>query len=147
MVVVSKPKKEIGFYGNIVAAPVFKELRNNLFAEEAIEIPELAKTFNHDYFGSSKDLNVIHHHLDYPKYQASQNERWLKSDNKVFQTIEFSGDVMPNVKGMVAMDAFYLLENMGLEVDFKGQGKVIKQSIKAGAKIKENQIIELILSS
>ena len=147
MVVVSKPKKEIGFYGNIVAAPVFKELRDNLFAEEAIEIPEIAKTFDHDYIGSSKDLNAIHHLLDYPKYQASQNERWLKSDNKAFQTLEFSGDVMPNVKGMVAMDALYLLENMGLEVDFKGQGKVIKQSIKAGAKIKENQIIELILSS
>jgi len=147
MVVVSKPKKEIGFYGNIVAAPVFKELRDNLFAEEAIEIPEIAKTFDHDYIGSSKDLNAIHHLLDYPKYQASQNERWLKSDNKVFQTLEFSGDVMPNVKGMVAMDALYLLENMGLEVDFKGQGRVIKQSLKAGAKIKENQIIELILSS
>ena len=147
MVVVSKPKKEIGFYGNIVAAPVFKELRDNLFAEEAIEIPELAKTFDHVYIGSSKDLNDIHHLLDYPKYQASQNERWLKSDNNAFQTLEFSGDVMPNVKGMVAMDALYLLENMGLEVDFKGQGRVIKQSLKAGAKIKENQIIELILSS
>ena len=147
MVVVSKPKKEIGFYGNIVAAPVFKELRDNLFAEEAIEIPEIAKTFDHDYIGSSKDLNAIHHLLDYPKYQASQNERWLKSDNKAFHTLEFSGDVMPNVKGMVAMDALYLLENMGLEVDFKGQGRVIKQSLKAGAKIKENQIIELILSS
>ena len=86
-------------------------------------------------------------YLDYPKYQASQNERWLKSDNNVFETIEFSGDVMPNVKGMVAMDALYLLENMGLEVDLKGQGRVIKQSLKAGAKIKENQIIELFLSS
>lgn len=147
MVVVSKPKKEIGFYGNIVAAPVFKELRDNLFAEEAIEIPELAKTFNHGHIISSKDFNAIHHLLDYPKYQASQNERWLKSDKKVFQTIEFSGDVMPNVKGMVVMDALYLLENMGLKVHFKGQGRVIKQSLKAGAKIKENQIIELILSS
>ena len=147
MVVVSKPKKEIGFYGNIVAAPVFKELRDNLFAEEAIEIPEIAKTFDHDYIGSSKDLNAIHHLLDYPKYQASQNERWLKSDDKAFQTLEFIGDVVPNVKGMVAMDALYLLENMGLEVNLKGQGRVIKQSLKAGAKIKENQIIELILSS
>ena len=147
MVVVSKPKKEIGFYGNIVAAPVFKELRDNLFAEEAIEIPEIAKTFNHDYIGSSKDLNAIHHLLDYPKYQASQNERWLKSDNKAFQTLEFIGDVMPNVKGMVAMDALYLLENMGLQVDLKGHGRVIKQSLKSGSKIKENQIIELILSS
>ena len=147
MVVVSKPKKEIGFYGNIVAAPVFKELRDNLFAEEAIEIPEIAKTFDHDYIGSSKDLNAIHDLLDYPKYQASQNERWLKSDDKAFQTLEFIGDFVPNVKGMVAMDALYLLENMGLEVNLKGQGRVIKQSLKAGAKIKENQIIELILSS
>ena len=110
-------------------------------------LPEIAKTFDHDYIGSSKDLNAIHNLLDYPKYQASQNERWLKSDNKAFQTLEFIGDVMPNVKGMVAMDALYLLENMGLEVDLKGRGRVIKQSLKAGAKIKENQIIELILSS
>lgn len=147
MVLVSKPKKEIGFYGNIVAAPVFKELRDNLFAEEAIEIPEIAKTFDHDYIGSSKDLNGIHHFLDYPKFQVSQNERWLKSDDKAFQTLEFIGDIVPNVEGMVAMDALYLLENMGLEVNLIGQGRVIKQSLKAGAKIKENQMIELILSS
>ncbi len=147
MVVVSKPKKEIGFYGNIVAAPVFKELRDNLFAEEAIEIPEVSKTFNHNYIGSSKELNAIHQILDYPKYTASQNERWLKSDHTAFQTLEFSDDVIPDVKGMVAMDALYLLENLGLEVDLKGQGKVIKQSLKAGAKIKDNQKIALILSS
>ena len=147
MVVVSKPKKEIGFYGNIVAAPVFKELRDNLFAEEAIEIPEVSKTFNHNYIGSSKELNAIHQILDYPKYTASQNERWLKSDHTAFQTLEFSDDVIPDVKGMVAMDALYLLENLGVEVDLKGQGKVIKQSLKAGAKIKDNQKIALILSS
>ena len=147
MVVVSKPKKEIGFYGNIVAAPVFKELRDNLFAEEAIEIHEVSKTFNHNYIGSSKELNAIHQILDYPKYTASQNERWLKSDHTAFQTLEFSDDVIPDVKGMVAMDALYLLENLGLEVDLKGQGKVIKQSLKAGAKIKDNQKIALILSS
>ena len=147
MVVVSKPKKEIGFYGNIVAAPVFKELRDNLFAEEAIEIAEISKTSNHNYIGSSKELNAIHQVLDYPKYKASQNERWLKSDHTAFQTLEFSDDVIPDVKGMVAMDALYLLENLGLEVDLKGQGKVIKQSLKAGAKIKDNQKIALILSS
>ena len=147
MVVVSKPKKEIGFYGNIVAAPVFKELRDNLFAEEAIEIAEISKTSNHNYIGSSKELNAIHQVLDYPKYKASQNERWLKSDHTAFQTLEFSDDIIPDVKGMVAMDALYLLENLGLEVDLKGQGKVIKQSLKAGAKIKDNQKIALILSS
>lgn len=147
MVVVSKPKKEIGFYGNIVAAPVFKELRDNLFAEEAIEIAENSKTSNHNYIGSSKELNAIHQVLDYPKYKASQNERWLKSDRTAFQTLEFSDDIIPDVKGMVAMDALYLLENLGLEVELKGQGKVIKQSLKAGAKIKDNQKIALILSS
>ena len=71
----------------------------------------------------------------------------MKSDHTAFQTLEFSDDVIPDVKGMVAMDALYLLENLGLEVDLKGQGKVIKQSLKAGAKIKDNQKIALILSS
>ena len=147
VVVVSKPKKEIGFYGNIVAAPVFKELRDNLFAEEAIETPKIANSFDHYYIGSSKELNVIHNIFDYPKYQASQHERWLKSENRAFQTLEFTDDIIPDVKGMVAMDALYLLENMGLEVDLKGQGKVVKQSLKAGTKIKDNQKIALILSS
>jgi len=50
---------------------------------------------------------------------------------------------MPEVKGMPAMDAVSLLENMGLKVNMIGAGKVKSQSISRGTKIKENQIVVL----
>ena len=37
---------------------------------------------------------------------------------------------MPNVRGMTGMDAFALLENIGLKVQFTGTGKVKYQSLK-----------------
>ena len=52
---------------------------------------------------------------------------------------------MPNVKGMVAMDAIALLENLGLSVELKGSGKVKSQSIQVGEQISKNQIIILEL--
>ena len=45
------------------------------------------------------------------------------------------------------MDVLYLLENIGLDVELSGKGKVIKQSLEYGVKIKENQKVALTLSS
>ena len=53
---------------------------------------------------------------------------------------------MPDVKGMPAMDVISLLENMGLQVEVKGAGKVVKQSIAPGTKVNTNQTILLELS-
>ena len=46
---------------------------------------------------------------------------------------------MPDVKGMPAMDAVSLLENIGLKVILKGMGKVKKQSIKKGIQSQKEQ--------
>jgi cell division protein FtsI (penicillin-binding protein 3) len=146
IVVVSKPKKEIGFYGNIVAAPVFEEVRDLLYAEEAVEIPQLAENRDGNYIGKAKEINNIHNVLDYPKYGASQKNIWLKSDKENFEALDFEEGEMPNLKGMTAMDALYLLENLGVEVELQGRGKVTRQSLKAGNKIKENQKVALRLS-
>ena len=54
---------------------------------------------------------------------------------------------MPDVIGMAAMDALFLLENMGLEVEIQGKGKVVKQSLKAGNKVSKNQKVALRLAS
>jgi cell division protein FtsI (penicillin-binding protein 3) len=146
IVVVSKPKKEIGFYGNIVAAPVFEEVRDLLYAEEAIEIPQIAENIDADYIGKAQEINDIHKTLNYPKYGGSQKNIWLKSDNENFEDLNFEDGEMPNVKGMTAMDALYLLENFGVEVELQGRGKVTRQSLKAGNKIKEKQKVALRLS-
>ena len=53
---------------------------------------------------------------------------------------------MPNLKGMPAMDAIALLENMGLKVTITGHGYVVKQSVKSGEKVKAQTNIVLELS-
>ena len=55
-------------------------------------------------------------------------------------------EFMPDVRGMYVMDALPLLENMGLQVQVKGVGKVKKQSIPKGQKIEKNKKVILELS-
>ena len=52
---------------------------------------------------------------------------------------------VPNVKGMGARDAVYLLEEKGLRVRLSGMGKVVSQSISPGATIQKGQTISLTL--
>jgi len=51
-----------------------------------------------------------------------------------------SKSMVPNVKGMGARDAIYVLENLGMNVAVDGVGKVVKQTIKPGSKIKGQDI-------
>ena len=53
--------------------------------------------------------------------------------------------IVPNVIGMDITDAIYLLENMGIDATFAGQGVVVEQSLRAGDTIKNNSVIHLKL--
>lgn len=53
--------------------------------------------------------------------------------------------LVPDVKGMGARDAVYLLENRGVRVKIEGRGKVIAQSLPAGHKINKGEICSLKL--
>lgn len=53
--------------------------------------------------------------------------------------------VVPNVVGMGARDAVYLLENAGLRVNLQGAGRVAEQSIQAESKMVENSLITIQL--
>lgn len=146
VVVITRPNKDIGFYGNVVAAPVFKELRDVLYAEEAIEVPSIDLKRGSHYVGVATEINQIHHVLDYPKYSDDRFDVWLKSDGSKLQALNISDELMPNVQGMPAMDALYILENLGLEVEVSGAGKVVSQSVKEGRKLSAHQKIILQLS-
>ena len=64
----------------------------------------------------------------------------------VLKPNNFIQGLVPNVKGMAAMDAVALMENMGMKVRLKGNGKVKKQSVSSGVKLKPKQTIILELS-
>lgn len=145
IVVVTKPKKELGFYGNIVAAPVFKEIRNSLYAEEPVSVPLNESAMATSDKGLSFELNQIYKELKHPLYQSSPNNLWLNASNTGFKPLSIEDGVMPNLHGMSSMDAVYLLENLGLSVAVFGKGKVAHQSLKTGQFFKDNQKVTLSL--
>lgn len=145
IVVVTKPKKELGFYGNIVAAPVFKEIRNSLYAEEPVSVPLNESAMANSDKGLSYELNQIYKELKHPLYKSSTNNLWLNASNTGFKPLSIEDGVMPNLHGMSSMDAVYLLENLGLSVAVFGKGKVAHQSLKTGQFFKDNQKVTLSL--
>ena len=58
---------------------------------------------------------------------------------------ESNKHVVPDVTGMGAKDAVYLLESRRVKTRIKGRGKVKSQSIHAGTAVKQGMVCELIL--
>ena len=119
IVVVHKPNVEAGYYGADVAGPVFKRIAQKIYTD----VPS---------------TNAI-------KKLESKIDKQDNSYNKMYD-VQSTAVTIPNLKGMPAMDAVTILENLGLKVKLIGKGKVIKQSLEKGTAIKKNQIITLELS-
>jgi cell division protein FtsI (penicillin-binding protein 3) len=118
IVVIHEPNKKKGYYGATVAAPVFREIAQKIYTSTPVEREVVPDDFNAQMIKDSYATSI--ESID---------------DKKV-----------PNVKGMPAMDAISLLENIGLKVKVKGIGKVKKQSIRKGTPIKKGATIVLNLS-
>jgi len=54
-------------------------------------------------------------------------------------------DQIPNLIGMNAKDAVYLIESQGMIARVKGFGKVVSQSLKAGSPVFKGGVIEIVL--
>ncbi|MBB4118649.1 cell division protein FtsI (penicillin-binding protein 3) [Mesonia hippocampi] len=117
IVVISKPDKNIGFYGGIVAAPVFKQIAQKIYTNTPVTDSINLKGL--------KNIAVETAYEDY--YTKAQK----------YKTI------VPNVIGLPVMDAVSLLENLGLKVKTKGIGVIKEQSVAQGNKVKANQLIYL----
>jgi cell division protein FtsI (penicillin-binding protein 3) len=119
IVVIHKPNKEIGYYGNVVAAPVFKQIAHKIYSDTPVQ----------DELKLKSRITSVNKNYD----------NYYKKANLNYKTV-------PNVKNMPGMDAISLLENLGFKVNFKGIGKVKSQSIKPGGELKSGEIITLELS-
>ena len=120
IVVVHKPSTvNNNYYGADVAGPVFKRIAQKIFTD----IP------------STNEIKNLNRKI--PKQEDSYNRYYAKMQNH--------RKGMPNVKGMPAMDAIALLENLDVKVKIIGVGKVKSQSLQAGEDIVKNTTITLEL--
>lgn len=87
--------------------------------------------------------------LKFPSGNLSKGSDWVKikydSLNYQPQTIEINKGLIPDVMGMGARDAVYLLEKSGLRVNLIGAGKVMAQSMKPGQKLVRGTTISITL--
>ena len=89
---------------------------------------------------------------DWDGSYANGNPIWGRADEKGGTTIELirqaDGDAhtMPDVHGMGARDAVYIIESRGLKTKISGRGKVTEQSIGAGTPVRKGMTCSLKLN-
>lgn len=151
IVVINDPSED-SYYGSAVAAPVFKEIADRLFASN-LDIEEEIST-KKEFFsplahaGFTRDYHSIYSKIGIPVALFLDTE-WVecKPDTLLFEKRALESDSMPNLLGMTAKDALYILEELGISFKMEGKGFVVEQSIVPGTPIDANILISIILAT
>ena len=155
-VVVVADTKSGSYYGSTIAAPVFQELADLIYATdpafhtlstgglaETTTIPASKDGARADLLTLYDALGIAHNtdvYADWVNVSSGETSAQLAE-----RTIPEQG--VPDVRGMGLRDALYLLENAGLRVTYDGVGVVKSQSIAPGTPLTpERTTIQLRLS-
>jgi cell division protein FtsI (penicillin-binding protein 3) len=92
----------------------------------------------------------INTNADWSGSYSEGNPIWGKAMQKsnmiaLHQEVEHQDSVIPDVRGMGAKDAVFLIEKRGVLVKLSGRGKVVKQSLEPGHTIKGGEVCMLLL--
>ncbi len=159
MIIVLYEPKVKGYYGAEAAAPVFKavaekamawrfeiaptydKLDTNLLARTALTIPDQNVGYGDDFIKLFDFVGL--------NYKKKNSKQWVSINpfetKMIVNDKKISKDLVPDLIGMGARDAMYVLENLGLSVAVFGRGKVVKQSLLPGTAAK-GQKIEIVLN-
>jgi cell division protein FtsI (penicillin-binding protein 3) len=142
-------------YGSSVAAPVFKEIADNIYSRDInLHQPMDIKKFALQEVlpviraGNQQELTLLCNELGISNHSQTEEE-WVRSSRNGsginWKKAQASKDLVPDVMGMTFRDAVFLLENSGLRVNYEGRGRVIKQSLTAGARVGKGSTIYIKL--
>jgi len=158
IIVINAPSNGV-YYGGAVAAPVFKEIADKVYATNLDihqEVNPSSASVGSEQMplmrnGNRKEIETVAKTIHIPlSGQAETKADWVISSGEKSEVMLTAFDVekqlktgiVPNLTGMMAKDALYLLENNGLRVRISGRGVVAKQSIAPGEKFnKDSQIM------
>ncbi len=153
MIVVHFNPKNHGYYGGAVAGPVFRNVADKIFAlkvdlkSEFYRESQVASTnYSKPSYavGYKRDFSTI---LRYSGVSVDEvtKAKWAVlnpyNDALSLDKRKITKRKVPNVVGMGIRDAIYVLENLGLKVDFDGAGKVVSQSLRPGTAIEGQEIV------
>ncbi len=152
IVVISAPTKDI--YGASVSGTVFSAIANKVYAStlryhKAVnEKDKKTGPLPRSLSGSQHDIKTVLKALQVP-YSNRIQEEWVntKAAEKevLFQKRNITKNTMPNVMGLSAKDAVYVIEKSGMIASIKGSGKVVQQYPFAGTPTRGGGIAQIVL--
>jgi cell division protein FtsI (penicillin-binding protein 3) len=152
MIVVINSPSQNGYYGNVVAGAIFKEVADKVYSlsldmHKAVNkiiaqnnVPLIQK-------GSATDLKSIYNFFGVKvnEVQTEWTSASANSNKILLAENEITAGVVPDVTGMGLKDAMYLLESLGVKVNAVGRGNVTRQSIAAGQIVSKGMSITIEL--
>ena len=147
--------------GGVQAGSVFSRIAERVYAKHlyidladakdstAILIPDIK---NGDIREAAEVLEALNINSNSRSIPEGHTPIWGKAVNTtnyadLKQQTNYKQQLVPDVKGMGAKDAVYLLESQGLRVRLTGMGKVTAQSITPGSYLHKGQTITLTLKN
>lgn len=144
IVIIDNPKSsgaDYTRYAGSVAAPVFKEVADRIYAYDVSiqkplkdSVPEVSQDVK--WAGKTSDLQIISKELKLtpvPEDEEYAAGSLFKKGKTKWQSRSIDSRDVPNLQGMPMRDALYIMENKGFSVTFKGSGKVVEQSLPPGS--------------
>lgn len=145
--------------GGLHCGPVFRQVAEMVMSTTAEPSLEAAKDTVHSLVPLVDYGNLVYANRVLNDINVTSDTDWTPQDaaHSVWGRAESSNrrvklhrtplptDKVPDVKGMGARDAIYLLEKLGMHVKLQGFGKVVSQSVAAGHQIKRGSPIVLQL--
>lgn len=142
-------------YGGQLAAPVFKEVATKVYAmyvqrKQLAPVQLPADSSYNAYAGYALDIKKVLEKMNVAYRDSSRKSSWSSVYNYLNKPVVKAAAVgkktVPDVRNMTLKDALYVLENLDLKVSVKGRGKVVAQDIAAGAPVRKDQTITLLLN-
>lgn len=150
IIVINAPQGGV-YYGSLVAGPVFKEIADKVYATLSDIHPEIAPQSQRSLplvkQGIAKDIKEVLNTLGISSYtkEGATGSEWVSTyrESQAIRLLakQMQVDNMPDVRGMGARDAIFLLESLDMEVKISGYGAVVSQSIPPGTKIKSQKVL------
>jgi len=143
--------------GGLMPGAVFKKIAEGIYTKNSISTPIAAPKDTVNSLipvvknGSLKNTEVVLSKLRQTYNFSGDKVDWIKADSSINGILlqnnsSVKQGTVPNVVGMGARDAVYLLEVEGLKVNLTGSGKVKQQSIAPGTKATRGATITIELN-
>lgn len=158
IVIINSPSNGV-YYGGLVAAPVFKEIAEKVYSSSLnciepvntknkliTKAPDVITTRANELEGVAGSFNIPSRGSDtenYVRRNKADSLKWSFSELNI--EAQLKKGIVPNLSGLSAKDALFLLENNGFYVKLQGFGSVKKQSLEAGQRFARGNRITLTL--